>query len=63
MIVCHCRIVSDAAIDCAIRDGATDVDAVSDATGAGSECGGCRATIADLVGQSAEKSVRIAAAC
>ncbi len=48
-VVCACRNVRVAAIARAIEAGARDVDAVSDATGAGSSCGSCRPEIARIL--------------
>ena len=48
-VVCACRNVRGAAIARAIAAGAHDVDAVSDATGAGSSCGSCRPEIARIL--------------
>jgi bacterioferritin-associated ferredoxin len=42
MIVCVCRRVSDRAVDAAVAAGARDLEAISRATGAGSDCGCCR---------------------
>lgn len=40
-IVCHCRVVSDRAIDAAIAEGARTVGAVCRSTGAAQDCGTC----------------------
>lgn len=48
--VCFCRQVDRTAIEYAIREGACSLDAVCQATGAGSECGSCRITIQGLLG-------------
>lgn len=45
MIVCHCRVVSDRAIDTAVTDGARTTAAVCRATGAGQDCGSCIFTV------------------
>lgn len=49
MIVCHCRCVCDRVIRAAIRAGASSEDAVSDACGAGSGCGGCIPALTELI--------------
>ena len=48
-IVCACRNVRAAAIAAAAQAGARDVDAVAEATGAGSNCGSCRPEIARML--------------
>ena len=50
-IVCACRGVRLERISAAIRDGASDLDAVGAATGAGASCGSCRPEIARLIRQ------------
>lgn len=49
MVVCHCRAVNDATIRSEIEQGALTADEVADRCGAGSQCGGCRLVIDDLV--------------
>ena len=49
MIVCLCKRVSDRAIRAAVEAGAASVEAVGRATGAGTDCGGCRGTIAAMI--------------
>ncbi|MBM6405901.1 (2Fe-2S)-binding protein [Phycicoccus sp. CSK15P-2] len=41
MIICHCRVVNDAAITAALDAGSTSLAEVCRATGAGTDCGGC----------------------
>ncbi|MDO9430496.1 MAG: molybdopterin-dependent oxidoreductase [Phenylobacterium sp.] len=48
-VVCACRNVRAAVIARAIEAGAHDVDAVGDATGAGSSCGSCRPEIVRIL--------------
>lgn len=48
-IVCACLKVGKASIDRAIAAGASDMDALSAATGAGSNCGSCRIELARLL--------------
>ncbi len=49
MLVCHCRAVNEGTIKGCIQDGARDHDAIGDACGAGTECGGCRPIIEELI--------------
>jgi bacterioferritin-associated ferredoxin len=49
MYVCCCLGVNDKAIKAAVEAGATTVDAVTELTCAGSECGSCRPEIAELI--------------
>lgn len=49
MIVCHCKVVSDRAIEAAVTDGARTVGAVCRATGAAQDCGSCIFTVKALV--------------
>ncbi len=60
-LVCACRGVRVDKIGAAITAGAGSVDAVSEATGAGSSCGSCRPEIARIIAQSQRKEVRHAA--
>lgn len=46
MYVCICKAVSQRVVAEAIEDGARTVDAVSACTGAGTDCGSCRRSIA-----------------
>lgn len=55
MIVCHCRVVSDRAIDAALADGARTVSAVCRATGAAQDCGSCIFTVKAQVCQHAQE--------
>jgi bacterioferritin-associated ferredoxin len=49
MWVCYCNRIRDGAIRRAIRDGACTVRCIARATGAGTTCGGCRPTIAEIL--------------
>jgi assimilatory nitrate reductase catalytic subunit len=60
-MVCACLGVRTARIDGAIADGCASVDAVSEATGAGSNCGSCRPEIARLLKSSDTREARHAA--
>ncbi|WP_374660606.1 molybdopterin-dependent oxidoreductase [Phenylobacterium sp.] len=48
-LVCACRNVRAAVIDKAIAAGAREIDAIAEATGAGTNCGSCRPEIARLL--------------
>jgi assimilatory nitrate reductase catalytic subunit len=61
-VVCACRGVRATRIEAAIAAGALDVDAVSEATGAGSVCGSCRPEIGRMLARApTEKKVLPAA--
>lgn len=60
-IVCTCRNVRAAAINRAAQEGACDVDAVADATGAGTSCGSCRPEIARMLAALPRPEIRDAA--
>ena len=49
MYVCVCMCVNDKAIKAAVGAGATTVEAVTELTCAGSDCGSCRPEIALLI--------------
>jgi bacterioferritin-associated ferredoxin len=49
MFVCHCHVVTDRDIIESIANGARCIADLARATGAGRACGGCVATIRDLV--------------
>lgn len=51
MIVCICKFVSDRRIRAARDAGASTVEAVGAATGAGTGCGCCRETIARILAE------------
>lgn len=48
-IVCKCRKVTEEEIVNAIKNGATTVEAVGEATKAGTGCGGCKPKIQELI--------------
>lgn len=56
-IVCSCLAVGANTIAAAIRGGCTSVDAVGSATGAGTNCGSCRAEIRGIISASLEVAV------
>ena len=60
-IVCTCRNVRASAIARAAQEGACDVDAVADATGAGTSCGSCRPEIARMLAALPRPEIRDAA--
>jgi assimilatory nitrate reductase catalytic subunit len=60
-IVCACRGVRAPRIAAAIAQGCASVDAVGEATGAGTSCGSCRPEIARLISQAPKTEVRHAA--
>lgn len=49
MIICHCKVVNDAAITAAVDAGATSLAEVCRSTGAGTDCGGCVFAVKALV--------------
>ncbi len=49
MIVCLCKGVSCGTIRRTIDDGASDVEAVGRACGAGTDCGSCKGEIEELL--------------
>jgi bacterioferritin-associated ferredoxin len=51
VLVCHCHRVCDRTVRECIRDGASSVDEVGRACGAGTGCGGCQPTIAGLLAE------------
>ena len=60
MIVCICRSVSDRAIRAARDDGAVTLEAIGEATGAGSCCGCCRGSIAKILAEPLVELPRVA---
>ena len=49
MIVCSCFAVSSDEIEELVEDGADTVSAVSEACGAGTDCGSCRQQVAEII--------------
>lgn len=49
--VCFCGSVTVGQIKEAVEAGATTVEAVGEATGAGTHCGGCQGRIAELISE------------
>jgi bacterioferritin-associated ferredoxin len=50
-IVCHCEAVRERTIQRAIRHGATTLEAVQDACGAATRCGGCEPVVRAMVAE------------
>jgi len=49
MIVCMCRAVPRGCIEAAVDAGASSVECVERACGAGSDCGSCREEVAEII--------------
>lgn len=58
-IICNCMFVSLKQIKEQMDAGTTEIDAIGDATGAGTVCGTCRARIQDILGCGGWQAVRI----
>ena len=54
MYVCICRAVCDREVESVIDAGATTVEAVTKACGAGGDCGACHQEIADRLARRVE---------
>ena len=52
MIVCHCKGLTDRDIRRAVREGAMDRTSVTRVCRAGSDCGGCRPLIDEIIDKS-----------
>ena len=63
MIICHCRGINDRTVHDAIDDGMETVEELAEICGTGSDCGGCRPALAELIvertGQPIEHAYRI----
>jgi bacterioferritin-associated ferredoxin len=57
MYVCHCRAVSDRAVQAAVDAGARSIEDLQERCGAGAECGGCHPALAELLGGDAHRLV------
>jgi bacterioferritin-associated ferredoxin len=57
MYVCVCRAVCDREVESVIDAGASTVDDVTKACGAGSDCGACHREIADRLARRVELDV------
>ena len=51
VIICLCRGVQDRAVGAVIADGASTLDEIVDACGAGSDCGACHASLLELLAE------------
>jgi len=51
MVVCHCKAVFDREVRDLVRTGATSRRAIARACGAGSDCGGCRPFLDEILQQ------------
>lgn len=58
MIVCHCKGITDRDIRKAVLEGASTCTDVESLCQAGTECGGCRPLIQQLVGAEAATTPR-----
>jgi bacterioferritin-associated ferredoxin len=56
MIVCLCRAVSDRTLRARIAEGASTVEELGAACGAGTGCGGCHDQIEQLLGESRQSN-------
>jgi bacterioferritin-associated ferredoxin len=56
MYVCICKGINDRVVRACIRDGARTVHEVGLGCGAGTDCGACRGTIADLIEEHEERA-------
>jgi bacterioferritin-associated ferredoxin len=54
-IICHCEAVKERTIVESIRRGASSVCDVADSCGAASRCGGCWASVEELVARHATR--------
>ena len=55
MIVCLCKAVGSKTIERLIEEGACSVECIGKACGAGTDCGGCRGTLGDMLDEAAER--------
>lgn len=60
-VVCACRNVRAAALQRAVTAGAADLEAIAEATGAGTNCGSCRPEIARLIAKARQSEIADAA--
>jgi nitrite reductase (NADH) large subunit len=59
--VCNCRKVTESRLRIAIAEGATTVDDLCNATGAGTGCGSCKGELAELIARQDAKPAKLAA--
>jgi bacterioferritin-associated ferredoxin len=55
MIVCLCKAVRSSTIERLIDEGACSVECIGKACGAGTDCGGCRSVLDDMLDEAAER--------
>jgi bacterioferritin-associated ferredoxin len=53
MVVCLCKNVSNRTIDTVIEDGATTIEEIGRACGAGTDCGGCHCDLEERLERAA----------
>ncbi len=56
MIVCLCKAVSSSTLRRIIEEGAASLDEVGRACGAGTDCGGCRGAIDEMVNEACDRA-------
>ncbi len=56
MIVCLCKAVSSSTLRRIIEEGAASLDEVGRACGAGTDCGGCRGAIDEMVDEACDRA-------
>ena len=61
MIVCLCHGVNDRTIRACVEDGADSVKEVGRRCGAGTDCGGCRRSIRQLIRQNGDEAQTLGA--
>lgn len=49
MVICHCKVINDAAIRELVAASVVTADDIASRCGAGAECGGCRDAIEELL--------------
>jgi bacterioferritin-associated ferredoxin len=59
MIVCHCHRVCDRTIRACVRAGARTEEAVGDACGAGTTCGGCVPAVEEIIEEEQQARTRL----
>jgi nitrite reductase (NADH) large subunit len=52
-LVCNCRSVTESRLRLAVSEGASTVDGLSKATGAGTGCGSCKGELAEIIARHA----------
>jgi nitrite reductase (NADH) large subunit len=59
--VCNCRKVTESRLHVAIAEGATTLESLSEATGAGTGCGSCRGELAEIIARQTAAPAKLAA--